>query len=219
MVAPVTSAAPIRLVKSAVSQEVCAGVTSCGPLLQHELLKAIRHQAPQIYLRVSKEFRLTLEKTQATANRGEVVSAARAIQFARLIAHESNGSEMFSEAGANTFLSLYQELPYSLKLVNLNLPRPLRLRLALAIAQRLAHSFAGGRGRVLIHRHHGRLYLAVIDGLFADRMDTLIGAHEFYRSFLETMLRKLARVKCQVQMVRRARVRLHECCFEIAWEA
>ncbi len=219
MLAPVTSPTPIRLVAPAIPQEVCAGAPSCGPLLQHELLKAIRHRAPQTYLRITRELSLNLEKTQFLVRRGNAVSAARAIQIAQLITREQMGCEILGQAGYNLLAALYRELPLSLKLLMSSLPRPLRIRLALAIVCRIAHTFAGSNCRILTRRYRGRLYVMVVDGIFSDRPETLAGAHEFYRRALESMFKHFAKADCQLSVVKPGRVSLNRCCFEIAWKA
>ena len=216
MLAPVTSPTPIRLVTPTPPQEVCVGVPSCGPLLQYELLKALQAQAPRAYAQAIRETGLTVERAEVLAKRGGIVSAARAIKLARLIAREPNGPEIFSEAGGSLSLSLYRELPFSLRLVIQALPRPLRLRLALSVTRHIAHGFAGGRGRLMVSREGGRLYVKAVDGVFSDRLETLTGACEFYRSLLETILRCFARVDGRVEEVKGIRRRLNECSFEVA---
>jgi hypothetical protein len=188
-------------------------------LLQRELLKALMHHAPQTYALAVRKCGLTIEKAQTLVERGEVVGAARAMKLAQLIAQEPQWGEIFTEAGTSLFETLYQELPLSLKLMAHSLPRPWRIRLALAVTRRIAHNFAGGSGRLVARRQRGRLYLAVVDGLFSDRLETLAGAHAFYRAVLETMFQRFARANCQAVEVKPTRLRLDQCCFEIAWEA
>jgi len=55
-------------------------------------------------------------------------------------------------------------------------------------------------------------------GVFADRLDTLGGAHEYYRNVFKGMLNELARVDCEIKEVRRPSVYLNQVNFEIRWE-
>src|SRR5262245_11702059 len=110
MLAPINSPSPIRPVGVAgppITQAICAGVPSCDPLLQHELLKAVRHRIPHAYARANEEFGLTVARTQALLDRRvEIVSAARAIKLARMIAYEPDAREVIGEAGQQIFGAL-----------------------------------------------------------------------------------------------------------------
>src|SRR5262247_3669736 len=65
------------------------GVPSCAPLVQHELLKAVREQMPSVYNHAAREIGLTVSGAQDLIERKvEIISAARAIRLARLIALE-----------------------------------------------------------------------------------------------------------------------------------
>jgi hypothetical protein len=219
MLAPMTSLTSTRPVSPAISQEVCVGAPSCRPLLQYELLKALANQAPRVYARATRELGLTVDRARTLVERGDLVSASRAIRLARLIAHETNNQEIFSEAGHSLFTTLYRELPFSLRLTASTLPRSLRTRLALSVARRITHHFAGASSHLRVRRQRGRLYLTITDAVFADRLETLTGAHEFYRAVIETLFRQFAHVECKVVPVKRARINLYRCCFEIAWDA
>ena len=219
MLAPATSPTRIRLVTPTISQEICISAPSCAPLLQYQLLQVLADLTPRVYEQAAKECGLTLEQARVIVERGELVSAARAIRLACLIAHQPESNEIFHVAGHGLFTSLYRQLPTSLRLTISALPAPLRLRLALRVTRRLGHNFAGGSGNVTICRHQGRLYVKITDGVFSDRLETISGAYEFYRGIFEAMCQQLARAKRKVVTVKRARVRLNQCCFEIAREA
>jgi len=219
MLAPATSPTRVRLVTPAIPQEVSVGAPSCEPLLQYELLKALSHLSPSLYEQASRECGLTLDQAHALVKRGEIVSAARAMRLARLIAHQSNSNEIFSEAGRSLFTTLYHRLPLLLRMMMRALPRSLRTRLALLTTRHMAHSFAGGSGHVTVLRQRGRLYVSVADGVFSDRLETITGAYDFYRAVFETMCQQLARAQYKVVAVKHARARLNQCCFEIARDA
>jgi hypothetical protein len=187
--------------------------------LQYELLKVLEEQSPHAYARAVREIGLTLDQADMRVKRSEVVSASRAIKLVRLIMRESNWRELLGQAGSSLFDSLYRELPFSIRATIRILPRPLRVPLAIAITRRITHSFAGGSGRLITRRRSGHFYLTVADGAFSERMETLDGAREFYRAFLEEMFRRFARVGWQVKEIKCARVRLHECCFEVTRSA
>lgn len=219
MLAPATSPTRVRLVTAATPQEVYVGAPSCDPLLQYELLKALSNLSSDLYEQASRECGLTLDQARTLVKRGELVSATRAMRLARLIAQQSQSHEIFTEAGQSLFTTLYHRLPFSLRLTIRALPRSLRTRLALVATRYMAHSFAGGSGNVTVHRQRGRLYVSVADGVFSDRLETITGAYDFYRAVFEAMCQQLARAKYKVVTVKRARVRLNHCCFEIARNA
>src|SRR5262249_25210639 len=81
-------------------RDILYGVPSCAPLLQHELLKSVRERMPAVYSRAAKEIGLTVSRTQELVDRRvEIVSAARAIKLARIIAFEPNSHAVFGDAG------------------------------------------------------------------------------------------------------------------------
>ncbi len=197
-------------------QETTLSTPSCAPLVQHELLKAVRHRQPELYLRASRELGLTLERTQALVQQHvPIVSAARAIKLARLVAAEPDGHAVFGEAGQAMFPPLSQELHRSVKFAVRHLPRSLRFRLALTAARRLSERFAGSTNEIIVTQHHESIYLSLRDAVFSDRMETLVGAHFYYRKILETMLQQFAHIDCEIQEVRRPRLHLHQCNFRI----
>lgn len=227
MLAPVSFPNQIRpLLPSApgiprdVSQEICLGVPSCAPLVQHELLKAVRHQMPEVYARAARELDLTVSRTQEMIDRRiEIISSARAIKLARMIAWEPNARDVFGEAGHNLFDEMNRGFPRVVKAAIRNLPHPLRVRLALAWTRKIAYGFAGSAHHLLAEHHRQVIALSVRQGVFADRLDTLGGAHEYYRNILEMMFRELALLDCEVKEIRRPRVHLNQCNFEVVWEA
>ncbi|MCI0387754.1 MAG: hypothetical protein MOB07_03140 [Acidobacteria bacterium] len=201
-------------------QDICVGVPSCAPLLQHELLKEMRRQIPHAYARAGQELGLTIDHTQEVIDkRVEIISAARAIKLARMIAYEPNARDVFSETGYNLFTSLNQEFPFVVRKAICSLPRSLRIRFALGYTRQIAHRFAGSLNQINAEYRQCGITLTVFDGLFSDRLDTLGCAHTFYRRVFETMFRQLALVDCEVSEVRRSRVHLNQCNLEIAWEA
>lgn len=226
-----SSAAPLRLVTSpapvlqsqsqSLAQEGCLGMPSCAPLVQHELLKAVRQYLPHTYMRASRELGLTLERTKALLEQGApIVSAGRAIKLARLVAYEPNSREVFAAAGYSLYHSLHQELSRPLKFAVRQLPRAWRVRLAIATARKIAHRFAGSTSQIIIIEPNDQcLYLSLRDGLFSDRLDTLGSAHSYYRSVFAALLQDFANVEGQVFEMRRARAHLHLCNFKIAWKA
>ncbi|MBI1765477.1 MAG: hypothetical protein HYR56_29015 [Acidobacteria bacterium] len=197
-------------------QETTLSTPSCAPLVQHELLKAVRHRQPELYLRASRELGLTLERTQAIVQqRLPIISAARVIKLARMVASEPEGRDVFGEAGQALFAPLSQEINRSVKFAVRHMPRSLRFRLALTAARRLSERFAGSTNQILVTQHEQGLYLTLRDAVFSDRMETLVGAHYYYRKILETMLQQFAHLDCEIQEVRRPRLHLHQCNFRI----
>ena len=224
MLALVNSPSPIRLVAPALSKviihDLCVGVPSCGSLVQHELLKVVRQHAPHLYLRAGRELGLTLERTQALIeHRVQIVSSVRAIKLARLIAYEPDGRELFGAAGRALCDSLNRDINPGLKTAVRCLPRAWRVSAALHLADHYAHKFAGSISETRCERTRGGVLLALRDGVFADRLDTLGGAHAYYRSIFEAFLRQFAHVDCEVAELRTTRVRLNRCNFKIVWEA
>ena len=223
MLSLVNSPTPLRPVTLATPQlpsDLCYGVPSCAPLVQHELLKSVREQMPQAYMRAARELNLTVDKTQQLIERPvPIISAARAIKLARLIAYEPNVREVFSDTGHNLFDAMNRKFPGVVKATVRTLPRALRTRLAVAWARHIAYGFAGSVNRIAAQDTRRGLLLSVSNGVFADRLDTLGGAHAYYRNIFETMFHEFAHVDCEVREVRRPRVRLNECHYEIVWEA
>jgi hypothetical protein len=223
MLAPINSPTPIRpigLSTPPMPQDICVGVPSCAPLVQHELLKSVREQIPHAYTRAGQELGLTISRTQELIDkRVEIISAARAIKLARIIAYEPNARDVFGETGHNLFCAINRELPRLIKATVRHLPRRLRIRLAVALTKQIAHSFAGSINQIIVQPGDEGVKLWVLDGVFSDRLDTLGCAHTYYRNVFETMLQQLAFVDCEVNEVRRSRVRLNQCTFEIVWEA
>lgn len=215
-----TTLRPVTLVNPEGPVDLCYGVPSCAPLVQHELLKSVREQLPQAYTRATRELGLTVAKTQSLLERPvSIISAARAIKLARLIAYESNAREVFGETGHNLFVAMNRNFPGLARMTVRSLPRGLRARLALAWTKRAAYGFAGSVNRISAEPTRRGLLLSISNGVFADRLDTLGGAHAYYLNILETMFQEFAHVDCEVQEIRRPRVHLNQCHYEIVWEA
>ena len=201
------------------NRDVLCGVPSCAPLLQHELLKAVREQMPSIYNHAAREIGLTVSRTQDLIERRvEIISSARAIRLARLIALEPNSHAVFGEAGHNLFGEMRRGFPRLARITIHTLPAPLRIRLVMAWTRSIAHGFAGSLNRILTDHDRHKVDLSLRNGVFADRLDTLGGAHEYYRNVFKVMLNELARVDCEIKEVRRPSVFLNQCNFEIKWE-
>ena len=201
------------------NREIPCGVSSCAPLVQHELLKAVRERMPSVYNHAAREIGLTVSGTQALIERRvEIISSARAIRLARLIALEPNSHAVFGEAGQNLFDELRRGVPRLVRASIRTLPAPMRIRLAMTWTRRVAHGFAGSLSRILTDHDRHKVALSLRSGVFADRLDTLGGAHEYYRNVFKVMLNELARVDCEIKEVRRPSVYLNQCNFEIKWE-
>jgi hypothetical protein len=201
------------------NREIPCGVPSCGPLVQHELLKAVRERMPSIYNDAAREIGLTVLRTQELVERRiEIISSARAIRLARLIALEPNSHAVFGEAGHNLFDEMRRKFPRIARASILALPPPLRIRLVMAWTRSVSHGFAGSLSRILTEHDRHKITLSLRSGVFADRLDTLGGAHEYYRNVFKVMLNELARVDCEIKEVRRPSVYLNQCNFEIKWE-
>jgi hypothetical protein len=202
------------------NRDVLCGVPSCAPLVQHELLKAVRERMPAVYSRASREIGLTVSGTQELIERRvEIISSARAIRLARLIALEPNSHSVFGEAGHKLFDEMRHKFPLLARVTIHTLPAPLRIRLVMAWTRNIAHGFAGSLNRIQTDHDRHRVDLSLRNGVFADRLDTLGGAHEYYRNVFKVMLNELARVDCEIKEVRRPSVFLNQCNFEIKWEA
>lgn len=215
-----TTLRPVTLAPPGLSADLCYGVPSCTPLVQHELLKSVREQMPQAYTRVTRELGLTVAKTQEMVEKPvSIISAARAIKLARFIAYESNSREVFGDAGHNLFGSMSRNFPGLIKMTMRTLPRGLRTRLALKWTARAAYGFAGSVNRITAEPTRRGVVLSISNGVFSDRLDTLGGAHAYYRNIIETMFHEFAHVDCEVHEIRRPRVHLNQCHYEIVWEA
>lgn len=202
------------------TQEICVGVPSCSPLLQFELLKAMREQLPQAYLRAGSELGVTVSRTQDLIERRvEIISAARVIKLARMIAYEPNAHEVFGEAGAGVLTQLKSRASRICLSSLRQLPRGVRVPLALAWAERISHHFAGSVNQMFTERQPKGMTLSIRHGVFADRLDTLGCAQAYYRRVFESIFQDLVHVECEVREVRRPRVYLDQCRYEIVWEA
>jgi bacteriochlorophyll 4-vinyl reductase len=223
MLAPINSPTTIRSIGLAPPKrpkEVCVGVPSCAPLVQHELLQAVRRQIPHAYERAGNELGLTVDFTQKfIEKRVDIVSAAGAIKLARMVAIEPNARDVFGETGRHLFKSVIENLPRAVKITIRKLPRPLRIRLALALTRKYAYQFAGGVNQIVVQERACGIRLSVWNGVFSDRLDTINCAQSYYRNIFETMLRELAFVDYHVREVKRPRFQLHVCSLEIVWEA
>lgn len=201
-------------------REILSGVPSCAPLVQHELLKAVREQMPSVYSRAARDIGLTVSRTQELVERRiEIISSARAIRLARIIALEPNSNAVFGEAGNNLFGVMYRDFPRLIRGTIRNLPPQMRVRLAMSWTRKIAHGFAGSVNQINAEHNRHQIGLSLRNGVFSDRLDTLGGAHEYYRNVFKVMFRELARVDCEVKEIRRPRVHLNQCNFEIVWEA
>ncbi|HEU0185392.1 MAG TPA: hypothetical protein VFS27_08760 [Blastocatellia bacterium] len=202
------------------NRDVLCGVPSCAPLLQHELLKAVRERMPSVYSHATREIGLTVSSTQELLDRRiQIISSARAIRLARLIALEPNSHAVFGEAGHNLFGEMRRNFPRIVRVSIQTLPAPMRIRLAMAWTRKIAHGFAGSLNRITADHESRKMDLSLRNGVFADRLDTLGGAHEYYRNVFKVMLNELARVDCEIKEVRRPSVFINQCNFEIKWEA
>lgn len=227
MLALVNSPSPTRLVTATlpiadlryVPQDPTVGIPSCAPLVQHEMLKTLREQAPAAYMHAHRELGLTLERTRALIEqRHQVVSAARALKLARVIAAEPNARSIFGATGHSLYETLHQEMHRSLKCAVRTLPRSLRHRAAFKVARYLAYKFAGSTNHLIVEPHEEGVYLTLRNGIFAERFETLSGAHAYYRNVFETMLQQFAHIDCEVVEVRRPRVHPNQCNFKILWK-
>jgi len=174
---------------------------------------------PSVYNHVAREIGMTVSRTQELIERRvEIISSARAIRLARLIALEPNSYAVFGEAGQNLFEEMRRNFPRLARASIRTLPAPLRIRLAMTWTRSVAHGFAGSLSRILTDHDRHKIALSLRSGVFADRLDTLGGAHEYYRNVLKVMFNELARVDCEIKEVRRPSVYLNQCNFEINWD-
>ncbi|MBK9707320.1 MAG: hypothetical protein IPO77_10040 [Acidobacteria bacterium] len=223
MLAPInaqTAIRPIGLAVPPIQSDICVGVPSCAPLIQHELLKTVRHQIPHAYARAERELGLSISRThELIERRVEIISAAKAIRLARLIAYEPNATDVFDETGRNVLRTLNNRFPGIFRNTVRSLPRSLRSRMALAMTRHVANSFAGSFNHIITESHKGGVLVTIDKGVFSDRLDTLNCAQAYYRQVFETMLQQVAFVDCEVSDARRSRTRLNSCNLSIVWEA
>jgi hypothetical protein len=219
MFAPSLPKARTRREPSAALQRIFCGAQSCGPLLQHELLLALRDIAPQSYARLVIETGIRLDKTEAIAERGQIVSAAGAVMLAHAIAREPEWSRIFEQAADSLTARLYYELPFSLKFALNNLPRTLRVKLAFSTFASRMHQVGGSSSQMAHFKRRGhRAYVQIKDGMFADYLETRAGAREFYGAALRGMFWHFARIECAVSEVSSDQILLHECWYAAQWE-
>jgi len=189
-------------------------------VVQHELLKAVREQMPEAYKRASSELGMTVARTQELIERRiEIISSAKALKLARLIAYEPNSRKVFAETGQNLSGALNRHFPKFMRLSVKALPHSLRARLALAFARRISYEFAGSLNQFVFRPAKHGITISITQGIFADQLDTLGGAHAYYGNILETMFREFARMDCEVKEIRSPRVYLNQCNYKIVWEA
>ena len=127
--------------------------------------------------------------------------------------------KVFGETGHNLFGAMNRNFPRLVKATVRTLPRNLRARLALTYTKRAAYGFAGSVNRIDAKPTPRGVIVSISNGVFADRLDTLGGAHAYYRNIIETMFHEFAHVDCEVKEIRRPRVHLSQCHYEIVWEA
>ncbi|MGE0884445.1 MAG: hypothetical protein AB7P14_12945 [Blastocatellales bacterium] len=200
--------------------DLCYATPSCGPIVQHELLKVVREEMPEAYKRAQQELGLNVARTQELIERRvEIISSAKAIKLARLIAYEPNSRRVFGQTGQNLFGNLNRNFPGLVKTAVRSLPRSLRTRLALTLTRRVAYEFAGSLNRFAFRPIRGGVAVSICNGVFADQLDTLGGAHAYYGNIIETMFQEFAHVDCEVSEVRAPRVYLNQCHYKIVWEA
>lgn len=202
------------------AHEARLGIPSCSPVVLHELLKIVSQQLPQTYWRAGQECGLTLERTETLLReQAAIVSAARLLKLAQLIACEPAAHDVFAAAGQAVYQVLQKDLSRTLKFTVRHLPRTWRVRLALNIARKAAPAFAGSTNQlIIVDPSEASLYFSIRDGLFTDRVETIGCAYAYYRSFFSALLWDFAHVKGRVLIVRRPRVQLHQCNFKLSWE-
>jgi hypothetical protein len=219
MFAPSLPRPRIRREKPVALQRVYCGAPSCGPLLQHELLLALRDVSPPSYARLVAETGLSLDKTETVAGRQQIVSAAGAIMLAHVIAREPEWARILNQAADSLMARLYFDLPFSLKFALNNLPRPLRVRLAFSTLASRMYQIGGSNSQLAHYKRQGhRAYVQIKDGMFADYLETRAGAREFYGAILRGMFWHFARVECSVSEISSEQILLHECWFAAQWE-
>ncbi len=215
-----TTLRPVIPAAYVLPSDLCYAIPSCGPIVQHELLKVVREEMPDAYNRAKQELGMTVERTQELiARRIEIISSAKAIKLARLIAYEPNSRRVFGQAGQNLFAYLNQTFPGLVRTTARALPRSLRARLALTFTSRIAYGFAGSLNRFVYRPTRGGVSVSICNGVFADQLDTLGGAYAYYGNIIETMFQEFAHLDCEVSEVRSPRVYLNQCHYKIVWEA
>ena len=220
MFAPSLSKARARREKATALQRVFCGAPSCGPLLQHELLLALRDVSPQSYARLVAETGLSLDKTEMVAERRQIVSAAAAMMLAHVIVREPEWVRIFDLAAESLMAKLYFELPFSLKFALNNLPRSMRVKLAFSTLAGRMYQIGGSNCQLVSYKRHGnRAYIQIKEGMFADYLETRAGAREFYSAVLRSMFWHFARVECNVSEISSDQIMLHECWFAAQWES
>lgn len=223
MLAPInaqTTIRPIGLALPPIQSDICVGVPSCTPLIQHELLSVVREQVPHAYTRAERELGLSVSRTRELIDRRvEIVSAAKAVRLARMVAYEPNARDVFEETGREVFSEISRRFPGIVKGTLRSLPRPVRSRMALALARHVSCSFAGSLNRIHAENLSGGLRLTIERGVFSDRLDTINCAEAYYRRLFETVFQELALIDCDVSVTRRSRVIPDSCDLKIVWEA
>ncbi len=204
----------------AAAQGICVGVPSVSPLVQRELLRAMRERIPQTYSNAWYELGVTVSRTQELIDRRvDIISAARAIKLARMIACEKNSAEVFSEAGARILSELLCRMPLMVRQTLRRWPVGTRRHFALSWATRMAHHFAGSVAYIATQKEAGDVRVTIHRGVFSERLETYSGAQEYYRSILQTLLRDAAFASCRIQPIEGPRLRLDQCRYQIVWEA
>lgn len=222
MLSAVGNPVTIRPVGSTIPQipiYICAGVPSCAPSVQHELLRAVREQIPHAYARAGRELELTIAKTQEILDRKiDIVSAARALKLAGMIAYEPNAGDVFAQTGKNVFHCLNKTFPIFIKVASRNLSERLRVRLGLVLLKQSSFAFAGSTSKFYVKRHDGGIAVSIRNGIFSERSVTMGAASQYYKNILESMLTEFAHAKCRVIEVRKDYFYPNQCVFNIVWE-
>lgn len=215
-----TTLRPVIPAAYSLPSDLFHAVPSCAPIVQHELLKAVREQIPDAYSRAKEELGLTVARTEELIERRvQIISSARAIKLARLIAYDPNSRKVFGQAGQNIYSALHFSFSGLGRTAVRSLPKGLRARLALSLTRRIAYDFAGSLNRFLIRPVQGGVTLAICNGVFSDQLDTLGGAHSYYGHIIEKMFQELAHLDCDVSEIRSPRVFLNQCQYRIVWKA
>lgn len=219
MAAPFISKVPALRAPSTSVQRIYYGVPSCGPLLQHSLLLAMRDQSPQLYARLVAETGVTLQKTESLALRRTMLSSAGALMIFKLVATAPKWREIVHQAAESLLAQLYSDLPFSVKFALNNLPRPLRVRLAVALLDRKMPHIAGSTSHLVTYNRQGnKLYVQVKEGLFADVIETRAAAREFYAAVVQALFWHFGRIQCNVAEVRSQLILAHECWYSVGWD-
>lgn len=204
----------------AAAQGICVGVPSVSPLVQRELLRAMRERIPQTYANAWYELGVTVSQTQALVDRRvEIISAARAIKLARMIACEKNSVEVFSEAGVRILTELLRRMPLVVRQTIRRWPIGTRRQFVLSWASRMGHHFAGSVAHISVQKETGEARVTIRRGVFSESLETFSGAQEYYRSILQTLLQDAAFTPCRINPIEGPRLRLDQCRYQIVWEA